>query len=91
MTPAEIRTLAREFLADRSFRLELVEALAVEAGRQAFSIDEAAARVGCGRDLIYSEINAGRLATWTVGTRRFIRRGELERWASEREREAVAS
>lgn len=66
----------------------LAPLLAVELGRVAFSIDEAAARVGCGRDLLYGEVNAGRLRSWTVGSRRFIRREELERWAQEREQAA---
>lgn len=85
MTAAEVRDLARELLAERGFRAQLADAMAVEAGRLAYSVDETATRMGCGRDLIYGELAAGRLASWHVGARRFIRREELQRYTEERE------
>lgn len=81
MSPDEIGALA-EAIAPR---------LAVELGRVAFSIDEASARAGCGRDLLYGELRAGRLRSWTVGSRRFISREALEAWAAEREAAAEAA
>lgn len=72
----------------RAMACVLAPLLAAELTTVAYSVDGAAARLNCGRDLVYAEINAGRLASWHVGTRRFIRREELERWALERENEA---
>lgn len=67
---------------------ELAPLLAVELGRVSYSVDECAARLGCGRDLIYSETRTGRLPSFTVGSRRFISRNALEGWVAAREHEA---
>ncbi len=71
MNPAEIRAVADA----------LRESLAIDLTRVAYSVDESAKLVGCGRDLLYGEINAGRLRSWREGRRRFVNREDLEAWA----------
>jgi len=49
------------------------------------SVDEACALVGVKRDLLYREINEGRLKTAKIKGRRLIRRQALELWLEEQE------
>jgi len=70
---------------------KLAPLLGAELGRVAYSVDEAAARAGCGRDLIYREINEQRLLSFTSGSRRFISRQALKAWVSAREADASQS
>jgi excisionase family DNA binding protein len=46
--------------------------------RLAYSVEEAAQVTGLSRDLLYSEMRAGRLAYLKVGRRRIITRQHLE-------------
>lgn len=52
--------------------------LAIE--RLAYTIEEAAAALGIGRDLIYDEIRTGRLRSKKAGARRIIGRHHLLEW-----------
>lgn len=54
----------------------------------AVPINAATDILGIGRSMLYKEIAAGRLKTFTVGTRRLISRSALEAWVKEREAEA---
>jgi excisionase family DNA binding protein len=49
-------------------------------GRLSFSIIEAAAMTGLGRDAIYRAINSGHLVARKVGNRTIINRHDLERF-----------
>ena len=49
------------------------------------SVDEACALAGVRRDLLYREINEGRLKTAKIKGRRLIRRQALEQWLEEQE------
>lgn len=51
----------------------------------AVSVDEACALAGVRRDLLYREINEGRLKTAKIKGRRLIRRQALDRWLEEQE------
>ena len=46
----------------------------------AYSIDEAATASGIKKDLLYAEINRGRLRSLKVGRRRLVRAKALEEW-----------
>ena len=48
--------------------------------RLAYTVEEAAAVVGVGRDLLYDEIRTGRLRSKKAGTRRVIARHHLLEW-----------
>lgn len=48
--------------------------------RIALTIDEAAAAVGIGRTLVFSEIKTGRLIARKVGRRTVILQDDLELW-----------
>jgi len=56
--------------------------------RLAYTVDEAAAMLGIGRDLIYDEIRMRHLRSKKVGARRIIGRHHILEWldADERER-----
>jgi len=56
-----------------------------------YSITEAAQAAGVCRQTIYNEINAGRLATFKVGRRRFVRPETLSAWAKTLERQGDAA
>ena len=51
----------------------------------AVSVDEACALAGVRRDLLYREINEGRLKTAKIKGRRLIRRQALEQWLKNQE------
>ncbi|EPY03230.1 helix-turn-helix domain-containing protein [Magnetospirillum fulvum] len=46
----------------------------------AYSIRDALAAVGIGRSSLYSEIGAGRLKTFKIGSRTLIAAEDLESW-----------
>jgi len=48
--------------------------------RLAYTVEEAAAVVGVGRDLLYDEIRTGRLRSKKAGSRRVIARHHLLEW-----------
>jgi excisionase family DNA binding protein len=48
--------------------------------RLAYTVDEAAAVVGVGRDLLYAEIRTGKLRSEKAGARRVIARHHLLEW-----------
>ena len=48
--------------------------------RLAYTVEEAAAALGIGRDLIYDEIRTGRLRSKKAGARRVIGRHHLLEW-----------
>jgi excisionase family DNA binding protein len=48
--------------------------------RLAYTVEEAAAVVGVGRDLLYDEIRTGRLRSKKAGARRVIARHHLLEW-----------
>ena len=48
--------------------------------RRGFSVDEVARQYHLSRQRIYDEINAGRLPTLKVGTRRIITPANLDVW-----------
>jgi excisionase family DNA binding protein len=50
------------------------------AERLAYTVEEAAAILGIGRDLIYDEIRTGRLRSKKAGARRIIGRHHLLAW-----------
>ena len=54
----------------------------------AYSIPEAIETSGIQRDLIYSEINSGRLKSIKIGRRRLVRAEALEQWLKEHEARA---
>lgn len=45
-----------------------------------YSVNETQKMTGFGRTLLYGEMNAGRLPYVKIGTRRAIRRNDLEAW-----------
>jgi len=51
----------------------------------AYSIPEAIETSGIQRDLIYSEINSGRLKSIKIGRRRLVRAEALEQWLKDHE------
>lgn len=51
----------------------------------AYSIPEAIETSGIHRDLIYSEINSGRLKSIKIGRRRLVRAEALEAWLRDHE------
>ena len=57
--------------------------------KEAFSLREAAEVSGIKKDLMYREINSGRLPSIKVGKRRLIRRESLNKWLAEREAETT--
>lgn len=50
------------------------------------SVEEAARRVGVGRDAVYAAINGGYLRSFKVGKRRLIAVAELERFVDRENR-----
>lgn len=46
------------------------------------TVDETALIVGCGRTILYEEINAGRLRARKIGRRTIILREDREAWLS---------
>ena len=62
---------------DRGVTDELRSALGE---RLAYTVEEAAAALGIGRDLIYDEIRTGRLRSKKAGARRVIGRHHLLEW-----------
>lgn len=48
--------------------------------KKGYSIPEAAYVSGCGKDVLYSEINKGRLKSIKLGKRRIIRPEALDEW-----------
>ncbi len=50
-----------------------------------YSIPEAIETSGIQRDLIYSEINSGRLKSIKIGRRRLVRAEALEQWLKDHE------
>ena len=54
----------------------------------AVTVDEAARTVKISRPTIYTEINSGRLRSFTLGRRRLISVKALQEWIAAREREA---
>lgn len=57
---------------------------------RAFSIEQFGAVYGVGRTRIFEEIKSGRLATYTVGRRRYISVAAADAWQRDREAESVA-
>ncbi len=55
--------------------------------RLAYTVEEAAAILGIGRDLIYDEIRTGRLRSKKAGARRIIGRHHLLEWLDIDQRE----
>jgi excisionase family DNA binding protein len=53
---------------------------AAQPERLAYTVEEAAAVVGVGRDLLYDEIRTGRLKSKKAGARRVIARHHLLEW-----------
>lgn len=56
----------------------------------AYPIAEAADCIGVGRSTIYSEIAAGRLASFTIGRRRLIAADALAAYIADRSSDAAA-
>ena len=56
----------------------------------AYDIPTAAGLCGIGRTSLYKEIDAGRVATVKIGSRRLVSRRSLEEFISLLEREAAA-
>ena len=54
-----------------------------ELSRVAFSVSEVSEVTSLGRSSIYQEIQAGRLATFKVGSRTLIHADDLNRWINE--------
>lgn len=54
-----------------------------------YSIPEVCIELNLCRQSVYHEINAGRLSTYRVGTRRFVSRRALEAYVADREAEAA--
>jgi excisionase family DNA binding protein len=57
--------------------------------REAFTIDEFAWRHAIGRDMVYAEIHAGRLRSYTLGKKRLIGRKAADEWQSEVEKKVA--
>jgi excisionase family DNA binding protein len=55
--------------------------------RLSYSITQAMEALGLSRQTLYNEINAGRLRTYSVGSRRFISHEAITTWIRNREAE----
>jgi hypothetical protein len=58
----------------------VVKRLYVDPNAESFSIEAFCAGYGVGRQLVYDEINAGRLVVKKAGRRTLIHRADAERW-----------
>ena len=54
-----------------------------------YSIEEAMKELNISRQIIYNEVNSGRLKTYTIGRRRFISRDAIAAFIRDREKEAT--
>lgn len=62
---------------------------ALDHSRIAYGIKEAAQAMSVGRNLIYDEINAGRLPAFKAGTRTLIAAADLAAWIADRKANAA--